>query len=157
MSRTDELMQGGARSRTGRGGGAPFVKWGDDPAWVEGKVLDIWEGKYGMAARVYVADCSDNLEAGGKDEMGPVEKETEVNIGLNYAALEDSVTEEDRGAGLHFAFTGWGKTKDGTRFREFAVLEVPELGIGGPPARAKREASEPEEESQEAPDDELPF
>lgn len=129
MSRTDDLRRGGARERGG-GGGAPFVKFGDSYAWVEGHVTGFWTGKYGEVATLTVTNASAGLEAVGKDEDGEkyrvaVETGMEANVGLNNAALEGRILESDRGKHFHVAFEGWGETKDGQNFRQFAVLEIP--------------------------------
>lgn len=153
MSRTDDLRNQGARDRTG--GGGPFVKWPKDArhVWVEGTVTDLWEGEYGLAATIRVGDVN-GVEAGGGDgPTRPVEIGDEVNVGLNYASLKDSVQESDIGGEFHFAFEGWGETRGGDKFRRFAVLEI------SPPPRR-----EPERETApsgggpvSAPDDDLPF
>ena len=140
MSRTEDLRRGGASERTGQGsgGGPPFVKWGEDYSWVEGTVLDLWEGKYGMSAKLRVVGASDALEAKGKDEDGTpysatVKPDMEVNVGLNLAALEGSIVEADKGKVFHVAFEGWQTPKDGGKpYRVFAVLEMERDGTSGP-------------------------
>lgn len=156
MSRTEELRRGGARERGGAGGGAPFVKWPDRYAFIEGEVIDHWTGKYGDAVTIAVRNVSNGLEAKGKTEDGQVFQRqitagTEVNVGLNYAALEGTIREEDRGRQFHIAFEGWGESKNGDRFRIFAVLEVPEIATDKEPASVYSDAPPPDDE------DELPF
>jgi hypothetical protein len=133
VSRTDELRRGGARERSG-GGGDPFVKFGDEYSWVEGTVSGFWTGKYGDVATLTVGAASTGLEAVGKDEEGNefrtrVEPGMLANVGLNNAALEGRVSENDKGKTLHFAFEGWGETRSGQRFRQFAVLELGADGL----------------------------
>lgn len=157
MSRTDELRNRGARERGG-GGGAPFVDWPDEPpAWVEGRVIGLWESQYGHNATIKVADHSTGLQVKGKDEEGKKYTESakagmEINVGLNYKALEDSVTDDDVDRLLHFAFEHWGKSAStGNHYRDFTVLEVPEDPVTGMPT--EEEATEAAAES----DDGLPF
>lgn len=161
MSRTDDLRQRGARDRIGGGGGAPFVDWPrQPPAWVEGRVLRLWETKYGIAVTIKVQARSNGLQYKGKDEdgnpvNGSVEPSQEVNVGLNYAALRDSVTETDIGVAMHFAFESWGESKaSGNHYRNFAVLELPD------PASSDSPPVEPETvpgEHGPSNDDGLPF
>jgi len=121
MSRTEELRNQGATDRTA--GGGAFVKWpsGDTPAWIEGEVREVWESEYGPAVTLVVSGC-ENIVLGGGDIPEPG---TTVNIGLNYASLQNAVKDGDVGRVLHVAFEGWGETKAGEAFRRFAVLEVP--------------------------------
>lgn len=136
MSRTNELRRGGAQERGGGGGGgAPFVAWHDCYAWVEGEVVNVWSGKYGDTATMAVTAVSDGLEAKGKTEDGqplqrPVTAGTEVNVGLNYATLKETIRAEDKGRRFHVAFEGWGESKNGDRYRIFAVLELSGNGEG---------------------------
>ena len=134
MSRTEELRRGGAKDHSsGSGGGAPFVKWGDQYSYVEGSVLKVWEGKFGFSATIRVADCGGREgppSYAGKNEdgqkiSGSVENGMELNVGLNYAAMEDAIEEIKKGGGyFHFAFEGWQDTKDGSnKYRVFTVLE----------------------------------
>lgn len=166
MSRTDDLRQRGARDRTGGGGGAPFVHWGDSSAWVEGDVKEIWSSQYGPNVTMTVQARSNGLQAKVSDDTGKymedVEPGAEVNIGLNHAALEGTVTEADIGKRMHIAFEGWGESqKTGNRFRRFAVLEVPDPATGQlrdevPSAPEEPPVEEPVGGS-DSPDDDLPF
>ena len=112
VSRTDDLRQGGAQDRTGGGGsGAPFVKWQDDYAWVEGKLDKIWAGKYGDSATITVSGATSGLVTKGKDEDGNVVMDyvragDVVNVGLNSSALEDRLSSDDVGENVHIAFEG---------------------------------------------------
>ena len=72
---------------------------------------------------------SPELNASGKTEDGQkyvhaVVPDSEINVGLNYASLQDTITRDDVGSDFHIAFDGWGETKKGDRFRMFAVLEL---------------------------------
>lgn len=167
MSRTDQLRRGGARERGGGGGGAPFVKWPDRYSWVEGRVVTTWEGKYGLSATVEVTVVSDGLQAKGKTEDGepfirPITPGVEVNVGLNYATLEGTIKPDDEGKYFHVAFEGWGETKNGDRYRVFAVLEVdaPDAERAEPgknaPTTEEVKSGMSREESYE-PADDLPF
>lgn len=162
MSRTDELRRGGAKERGGGGGGTPFVKWGERYAWVEGDILKLWEGKYGKSATVRVTRHSDDIQAAGKTEEGekyirPIAPGQEVNVGLNYAALEGAVTDSDEGRRFHFAFEGWGESKNGDRYRVFTVLELPE-DEGGAAAEDEPEGETVRSEAGPGhPDSDLPF
>ena len=162
MSRTDELRSGGAKERGG-GGGLPFVKFGDEYSWVEGKITDIWTGKYGDVAVFTITAASGALQAVGKDEDGKeyrvkVEEGIEVNLGLNHAALDGRIVAEDQGKTMHVAFEGWGETKAGQRFRQFAVLEL-ELELNQPqPDDSDLPPAGGEDEYLDAPDEDgLPF
>lgn len=126
MSRTDELKRSGAKPiGKGSGGSAPFVKFGDDYAYVEGVIVDIWKGEYGRVAKIRTTDVSENLVAqmNAEEPTEPVRAGETVNVGLNFAALEE-VTDSFLGACVHIAFVEWGETKRGQRFRAFDVLEV---------------------------------
>ena len=130
MSRTDELRQGGAQDRTGGGGGgAPFVKWGNDYAWIEGKLEKIWQTKFGDTALLTVSSASSRLPTKGKTEDGTIIEDyaTEgksANVGLNSSALEGRLTSQDEGENVHIAFEGWQEPKNigGNRYRLFTVL-----------------------------------
>ena len=70
--RTDELLRNGARRIGGQRANAPFVRWpdGDEYAFVEGELLEIWEGHHGPVGRLRVTDASDNLLAvSGKESV----------------------------------------------------------------------------------------
>ncbi len=126
MSRTDDLKRQGARSiGRGAGGSAPFVKFGDEYCFVEGIILDFWTGEYGRVAKMRVTAKSKNLmgSMGADEPQEPIEEGATVNVGLNYAALEE-VTDSFLGSTVHIAFIEWGETKKGQRFRAFDVLEV---------------------------------
>jgi hypothetical protein len=155
MSRTEELRRGGATERGGGGGGAPFVRWPDSYAFIEGRVINVWTGKYGDTATLHVTGASPGLQAGGKTEDGEkyarkVTPGTEVNVGLNYASLQGTISAADQGAHFHIAFEGWGETKKGDRFRMFAVLETPgdKAAVGADP---------PDYGAPPHDDDDLPF
>ena len=156
MSRTDELRIAGASERgverESNGGvttvgDTPFVKWPqDDYAWVEGTVLEIWEGQYGENVKLSIIDSG--------PEDGPLPGST-VNVGLNSAALRDKVTKEDLGKGVHIAFCGWKESCGGNRYRLFTVIEF----NGGNTETDLGVASnlEAEETITIVADDELPF
>lgn len=170
MSRTETLRQGGARERGGSGG-APFVKWGDAYAWVEGKIVGFWTGQFGDNVTLEVAAASDNLEMAGKDEDGnpyrvKVEAGVEANVGLNSATLEGTIKPEDRGKHFHIAFEGWDTNKREQRYRMFAVLELEDEPDREPkypenPVKAGVGPGAPGEEGPEYDDDDfeddLPF
>ena len=126
-TRTQALRDGGAQRRN-RGDSAPFVVWGDGYAWLEGLVTDLWQGKWGDVARMRVLAASTNLVAAdGKDQDRveiPVEEDSVVNVGLSYAQLAGSLTEEDQGQTFHVAFVGWAKTKAGQQLRRFEVYPM---------------------------------
>ena len=131
VSRTDDFRQGGASDRTGSGGGggAPFIKWpkGADYAWVEGEVLNIWEGKFGDSVTLKITAHSKALVAKGRGEDGEevMSRPTvgdEVNVGLNSSALQDTLSRDDKGKVAHIAFEGWEESKGGNQYRLFTVL-----------------------------------
>lgn len=166
MSRTDELKRSGATPiGRGSGGSAPFVKFGDDYAFVEGVVVDIWKGEYGRVAKIRTTEVSENLVAqiNADEPTEPVRNGETVNVGLNFAALEE-VTDSFLGATIHIAFIEWGMTKSQQRFRSFDVLEVeaapwqshddedeaePEPGPSPPPPTSAPDAG--------VTDDDIPF
>ena len=158
MTRTDELRHGGARS-LGGGTRAPFVVWGDEYSWVEGRVVELWDGKHGAVARFRVTAASPNLRAQlGSDQEAVVERVEsgqDVNVGLGYASLEGAIDDSQIGAVVHVAFERWEKTKSGQRFRQFTVLEIE-------PAPARDHAPEAVPDDYDdfpsgEPDDDLPF
>lgn len=134
--RTEQWRERGARSLSGGGGiSAPFVKWGDDYAWAEGRVVSVWPGKYGDVATLELTAVSRNLvtlEGAGEDrrrvQVGPGDR---LNVGLNYTALE-GVGREQEGRLVHVAFVGWEESRSGDRYRRFEVLEAPEDAEPGP-------------------------
>ncbi len=142
MSRTEDLKGGGARQVGGVGGSAPFVKWTDDYAWLEGKITGFWEGEYGRVARVVVSNTSGNLEGqmGAGEARQTINAGDEVNLGLGSAAL-DCITDDFHGSTVHVAFIEWGTTKAGQQFRSFDVLEIEAGAQHAPPS--ERDDSRP--------------
>lgn len=125
MSRTDELRDSGTAKNISGGGNAPFVKWGDRRAYVEGEIVSLWESQYGMNARMRVQKASSSVEASpGKGEPRVrVEEGMEVNVGLNYTALT-GVTQDQLGHVVHVAFEGWEQSKAGNDYRAFSVFDL---------------------------------
>ena len=128
MNRTEELMaNGGIDMRTKVGGGDgerhSFIKWTDEPAWLEEEALKLWEGDYGENVTMKLSNCSDNLVAKEGGEMVSIQAGTTVNVGIHSATLKGSITEEDVDGGKHFhvAFMRWSESAKGTRYRSFAV------------------------------------
>ena len=106
-----------------RSSATPFVVWPkEDHAYVEGLLVKLWEGTHGPVARISVHEASDNVEgvtgSGDAQYRTVIEAGSEVNLGLNYAAL-DGIGESQVGKVVHVAFTGWGETKGGNSFRRF--------------------------------------
>lgn len=162
MSRTEQLRQQGARERGGSGGGAPFIKWGDDYTWVEGEIIGSFNTKYGLAVTLMVSGThAGGVTAQGRDEEGnnfetSVKAGEEVNIGTQSAALQGKITAEDVGKHFHVAFEGWEHPTGGNRYRVFSVIEItPDTGPDAAPDRTeddvKRAAAGPGH------DDGLPF
>lgn len=174
MSRTDDLRGKGARDRTGGGGGgAPFVRWGDEYEWIEGTVESVWQTQYGAAIELKITATSTGVQTEGKDEdgrkvQGRVRVGEEVNIGLNNKMLEGAITQEDLGGQFHVAFEGWQEPKKAgaNRYRVFTVLDITRKHEQ--PAARSAEGIEPWPDDEEvpadtgaragsAPDDDLPF
>lgn len=132
-SRTERWKERGGRSLGGGGRGisAPFVKWPRDGsyAWLEGRVVAVWPGKYGEVATVELTALSRNLvavEGAGEDRRRVQVGEGDMlNVGLNYSALE-GIGPEQEDRLIHLAFTGWAESKTGDQYRAFEVLEAPE-------------------------------
>ena len=131
MSREDGFRQGGGSDGNGGGGGggAPFIKWpkGADYAWVEGEVLNIWEGKFGDSVTLKITANSKALVAKGRNEDGEevMSRPTvgdEVNVGLNSSALQDTLSKDDKGKVVHISFDGVEEAKGGNQYRLFTVL-----------------------------------
>jgi hypothetical protein len=156
MTRTDELGQGGAR-RVGGGGGSGFVKWTDSYGWLEGRVTEFWEGRYGRVASIELAALGGalTLQTGAGDEKVesvPSVGDT-VNVGLNYSALEPLDNDSFKGKLIHVAFEGWQEGKDGgNRYRVFKVYDLSGEDDDVAPTQVDPDA-EPDEEF----DDDLPF
>jgi len=143
-SRTDDLRHSGASERGGgAGGGAPFVKWGDDYTWLEGEVTGSFTTKYGLAVTLKVVAVSENgVDTQGMDEdgnryEGVVTVGQSVNIGTQSATLKDKIVAEDVGKTFHVAFEGWDEGKQ-NRYRCFTVIDLgdeynQEAPVGGPP------------------------
>ena len=53
--RTDELLRNGATQIGGQRASAPFVRWSNDYAFLEGQAMELWEGSYGPVCRLRVA------------------------------------------------------------------------------------------------------
>jgi len=145
MSRTSELIESGAsvRGTDGREGEefAPFLRWLDEPTWIEGIVVDFWEGKYeGGNATILVTNKEDDIESKISSlESGEIKIGQKMNIGLSPATLRDKITKEDivdeallEGLELgdmdsfvhfHVAFSGWTESTrpGGNRYRQFVV------------------------------------
>lgn len=113
-NRTEELKKQGAEVRGNNNEeGSPFVRWPEEPAYVEGEVIDVWNSKHGAVVTVKVAQSSDNLSIDAES----------VNVGLSHKMLEDAIRHSDIGGVFHIAFDGWGKSKSsGNRYRLFTVL-----------------------------------
>ncbi len=135
VSRTEELRQLSRRGKVtslNNSDAAPFVVWpkGDELTFVEGELMSIWTGKYGPVARLEVRRASDGaagaVGSGDVQSRVAIEPGTELNVGLNYARLE-GIQEDQVGQIVHIAFTGWGETKNGDRFRRFDVYILPRV------------------------------
>lgn len=162
MSRTDDV-RGEGRERGGSGGGSPFVRWGDDYTWLEGRMVGSFQTKYGLAVTLEVSAVHDGgLEAQGRDDDGEnyttaVRSGMKVNVGTQSAALAGKITEEDGGKSFHIAFEGWEHPQGGNRYRVFTVIELtererePAASAAGPPSLA----GEPWPDDE--PDSDLPF
>ena len=130
MSRTDEIRgKGKERAGSGGSGGAPFVRWGDSYAWIEGQVTGSFETKYGLAATLKVsATGGATLEVQGQDEDGnkydgQLKVGQEVNVGTQSATLAGKITKDDVGKSFHVAFEGWEQGKQ-NKYRVFVVVEI---------------------------------
>lgn len=161
MSRTDELRRGGGTERGGSGGGAPFVKWGDDYCWLEGQMTGSFSTKYGLAVTLKVTGVSDGgLTAQGKDEDGNqftenVQAGGEVNIGTQSAALAGKITADDVGKNFHVAFEGWEQGKQ-NKYRVFTVIHMVERDDNHGPV-TQEVGSTTGEAGPGHPDSDLPF
>jgi hypothetical protein len=103
-------------------------------------VARLWESEYGWVATLEVTGLSNVRGSVGENEP-PVEIiiGDVANLGLGYAALRDAVNADHLGHTIHVAFTEWGKTKKGQKFRQFVVFDLGDAG-GGPPAEPPAEA-----------------
>lgn len=135
-SRTEEARKGGQERGGSSGGGAPFVRWGEKYAWLEGKMTGSFETKYGLAATLEVTALGGApLEFQGKDEEGTeysgrLEVGKEVNVGTQAATLKDKITKDDVGKSFHVAFEGWEQGKQ-NKYRVFVVVEITERAPAG--------------------------
>ena len=134
MSRTDELKAAGAVARTKEVSTdasmepAPYVRWGDEYAYVEGQVLEIWDSPkgYGESVSMALSGCSDHLMGKLGTEMVAISAGQKANVGLGSATLQGTITAADVEQGKHFhvAFMRWQEPANGNRYRVFAVIEV---------------------------------
>jgi len=136
MSRTAELKASGAVARTKEVSGdvsmdpAPYVKWGDDYAYVEGQVMELWDSPkgYGESVSIALTSCSDNLMGKLGTEIVAISAGERANVGLGSATLKGTITAADVQQGKHFhvAFMRWQEPANasGNRYRVFTVLEV---------------------------------
>ena len=134
MSRTDELRASGAVARTrdvseaGSVEPAPYIRWADDYAWVEGQVMELWDSPkgYGESVAMALTACSDNLMGKLGTEIVAITGSERVNVGLGSATLKGTITAADVQQSKHFhvAFMRWQEPANGNRYRVFAVLEV---------------------------------
>lgn len=95
MSRTEEVRNSGARPIGGDGDNAPFIKWGNSYAWVEGVIESFWEGDFGKVARLRVTNAHPELE-GQKSKDEPREGIDPGNDGQPRAIVRS--TQRHRGA-----------------------------------------------------------
>ena len=156
MSRTNELRASGAVARTREVSGdasaepAPYIKWADDYAWVEGEAVELWDSPkgFGESVAMDLTSCSDNLVGKLGTEIVAIEAGKRVNVGLGSATLQGTITAADVQQGKHFhvAFMRWQEPVNGNRYRVFAVLEV-----------AAPDADEQGIVALQEPDDALPF
>lgn len=144
-SRTDEVRGKGRERGGASGGGAPFVRWGDKYAWLEGEMVGSFDTKYGLAVTLKVTNMGGaKLEYQGKDEegteySGAVEVGQEVNVGTQPATLREKIVADDKGKSFHIAMEGWEQGK-ANKYRVFTVVELTErepaataAGISGAP------------------------
>ena len=134
MSRTDELKASGAVARTKEVSGdasmepAAYVKWGDEYAYVEGQVKELWDSPkgYGESVSLILTSCSNNLVGKLGTDIVTIEAGERVNVGLGSATLQGTITEADvqQGKYFHVAFMRWQEPANGNRYRVFTVLEV---------------------------------
>jgi hypothetical protein len=134
MSRTDELKASGAVARTKEVSGdasmepAAYVKWGDEYAYVEGQVKELWDSPkgYGESVSMALTSCSDGLTGKLGTEIVGISAGERANVGLGSATLQGTITAEDVEQGKHFhvAFMRWQEPVNGNRYRVFTVLEV---------------------------------
>ena len=156
MSRTAELKASGAVARTKEVSGdvsmdpAPYVKWGDDYAYVEGQVMELWDSPkgYGESVSIALTSCSDNLMGKLGTEIVAISAGERVNVGLGSATLKGTITaagervnvglgsatlkgtitaaDVEQGKHFHVAFMRWQEPTNasGNRYRVFTVLEV---------------------------------
>jgi len=134
MSRTDELRASGAVARTKEVSSdasmepAAYIKWGDDYAWVEGQVMELWDSPKGYGESVSMArtSCSDGLMGKLGTEFVGINAGERANVGLGSATLQGTITAADVEQGKHFhvAFMRWQEPANGNRYRIFTVLEV---------------------------------
>ena len=133
-NRTDELRASGAVARTrdvsevGSTEPAPYIRWADDYAWVEGQVMELWDSPkgYGESVAMALTSCSDNLMGKLGTEIVTIKGSERVNVGLAAATLKGTITAADVQQAKHFhvAFMRWQEPANGNRYRVFAVLEV---------------------------------
>ena len=156
-TRTEELAAAGAVRRglpaaeTDSGGErTPFIDWPPEgPAWIEGELVEVWEGTWGDNATLTITGVSGGLSP--RDGQ-PFKIGERVNVGLSPAALKDTVSKDQIGGPpLHFAFLGWAESGAGNKYRRFMVLEVPGAVAEAKPPQVE---AKPAEENN---DDDLPF
>lgn len=158
MSRTDELKGKGATQISGGGADAPFLKWpekgGKGYAYIEGKVLSMWEGQYGPVL-VMTADHGEGIKAtlvmeeGAEPEAVRIEQGMVLNVGMGSTVLKGFVANMQVGHEYHIAFTGWEKSRTGNTYRMFEVLDLN--------APEPENGDEYTEEALEEDDSSLPF
>ena len=133
-NRTDELRASGAVARTKEVSGdasmepAPYVRWTDEYAYVEGQVMELWDSPkgYGESVSMALTACSDNLMGKLGTEIVAISAGQRANVGLGSATLQGTITAADVEQGKHFhvAFMRWQEPANGNRYRVFTVLEV---------------------------------
>ena len=133
-NRTDELRASGAVARTKEVSGdassepAPYIRWADEYAWVEGQVMELWDSPkgYGESVSMALTACSDNLMGKLGTEIVAISAGERANVGLGSATLQGTITAADVQQGKHFhvAFMRWQEPANGNRYRVFTVLEV---------------------------------
>ncbi len=132
---------------------APFVKWGDDKAMLVGLCREVWEGDYGLVARISVRECENlvGIRGKGDDQVRLVIQPGDtVNVGLNLAALKD-ISEKQVGQLIKIESRGWAEGKSGDKYRNIEVSVREEEAPNEEGGSSGGIADEPEG------DDDVPF
>tara|TARA_R100000808_G_scaffold13543_1_gene32761 strand:+ start:627 stop:1094 length:468 start_codon:yes stop_codon:yes gene_type:complete len=138
MERTEELRLKNAEKNYETTGprtfdNPPWLKWGDEKYWIEGKVTKTFNPGHGICVEMNIEEVREKgqIFAHGTNDNNEkyqvaVQPNMAVALPVHSASLKGQINEGDEGKKFHIAFEGWIKSKknEGYKFRAFSVFEL---------------------------------